>query len=66
MADGRTVTAEMVSKTIPQQLEKIRSLLGAKRYDSGKFDVASKLFEKITLSDDFPDFLTLPAYELLD
>jgi malate synthase len=66
MDDGRVVDAELVSKTIPQQLEKIRGLLGERRYDSGKFDVAAKLFKEITLSKDCPDFLTLPAYELLD
>jgi malate synthase len=34
MDDGKVVDAELVSKTIPQQLDKIRGLLGAKRYDS--------------------------------
>jgi hypothetical protein len=41
-------------------------LIGAERFDAGKFDVASRLFEQMMTSGDFPDFLTLTAYELLD
>ena len=29
-------------------------------------DAARRLFEQITLAEEFPDFLTLPAYELID
>jgi malate synthase len=34
--------------------------------DGGRFPEARALFERVALADDFPDFLTLPAYELLD
>jgi malate synthase len=66
LSDGRPIDADLVRKTIAQQLEKIRAMIGTPRFDSGKFDLASRLFEKITISDDFPEFLTLPAYEFLD
>ncbi|MDP9466983.1 MAG: hypothetical protein M3P31_07125 [Actinomycetota bacterium] len=29
----------------------------------GKYDEARELFDQVALSDDFVDFLTLPAYE---
>jgi hypothetical protein len=29
-------------------------------------DVARRLFEQVVLAEEFPDFLTLPAYELID
>jgi malate synthase len=29
-------------------------------------DDARRLFEQVALADEFPDFLTLPAYELVD
>jgi malate synthase len=64
--DGRVVDAEMVRTTIPQQLEKIRGQIGARRFDSGKFPLAAQLFEEMSISPDFPDFLTLRAYEFLD
>jgi malate synthase len=66
LSDGRAIDAELVRKTIPRQLDKIRFLIGAERFDAGKFDVASRLFEQMMTSGDFPDFLTLTAYELLD
>jgi hypothetical protein len=28
--------------------------------------VAGPAFERVALADEFPDFLTLPAYELID
>jgi malate synthase len=34
--------------------------------DGGRFPDARGLFERVALADDFPEFLTLPAYELLD
>jgi malate synthase len=32
----------------------------------GRFDEARDLFEQVALSTDFPDFLTIPAYEILE
>jgi malate synthase len=29
-------------------------------------DDARRLFEQVALAEDFPDFLTLPAYDLID
>jgi malate synthase len=66
LSDGQAIDAGLVRRTIPQQLGKIRGLLGPSRYDSGKFDLASRLFEEISLADQCPDFLTLGAYEYLD
>jgi malate synthase len=66
LSDGRPIDAELVRQTIPRQLDKIRSLIGAERFDAGKFDMAARLFEQMMTSADFPEFLTLTAYELLD
>ena len=64
--DGRLIDAEMVRRTVPQQLEKIRNLVGAARFDGGHFPRAAKMFEEMSVSDQFDDFLTIPAYEFLD
>jgi malate synthase len=66
LSGGSRVDADLVRRTIPRQLEKIRGLVGASRFDSGNFDRAARLFEEMSLSEDFPEFLTLPAYDLLD
>ena len=57
--DGRPVTAEMVKGMIAAELAK-------RPAGSGKFEAAAKLFEQMMLSGEFSEFLTLPAYELLD
>ena len=66
MNDGRPVTADLVRKTIPEELAHIRELLGEERYNGGKFDLAAKLFEDMMTSTDFAEFLTLGTYEQLD
>ena len=63
--DGRTVTAELVRATIPEQLAHIKSQIGAERYDAGKFQPAAQLFEQMMTSSDLKEFLTLEAYKYL-
>ena len=60
--DGRKVSKEMFSQMVPEELGKVREMLGA-AYDHGKYEQAAKMFEQLTLSDDFVEFLTLPAYD---
>ena len=45
---------------------KIKKLVGDEKYNSGCFKEAVELFKKMTRSKEYPDFLTLPAYELLE
>jgi malate synthase len=66
LKDGRPTDAKLVRDTIAQQLEKIRTLIGPARFDSGKFELASGIFERMMTSEDFSDFLTLAAYDYLD
>ena len=48
-----------------EELEKVRTGLGADRYGKGRFPEASELFDQITTDDSFVEFLTLPGYERL-
>ena len=63
--DGRKVTKELFRELVPQELEKVRLLLGDKGYAAGKYPEGAKMFEELTLTEDFVDFLTLPAYDYL-
>ena len=56
LADGRTVTRELVEQVIDEELAKVRT-------DDGRWDDAVALFREMALSDEFAEFLTLPAYE---
>jgi len=48
---------------VPQELAKVREMLGDKGYAAGKYAEGAKMFEELTLAEDFVEFLTLPAYE---
>jgi len=63
--DGRKVTKPLVAAMIPEELGKIRKLLGAD-FAAGRYDEASRLFSELVGNDTFVEFLTLPAYDLID
>jgi malate synthase len=55
----------MVRGMIAEELERTRELLGP-AFAAGKYEEGARLFERITVTDDYVEFLTLPAYELID
>ncbi len=64
--DGRVVTPELFKATFADEMGKVRDSVGAAAFESGRFDEAIRLFSDMSLSRDFEEFLTLPAYRLLD
>ncbi|MDQ4142983.1 MAG: malate synthase A, partial [Actinomycetota bacterium] len=64
--DGTTVDRELVERIEQEELEKIREEVGEEVYAKSRADDAVALFEKVSMADDFIDFLTLPAYDLID
>ncbi|MBL8094025.1 MAG: malate synthase A [Anaerolineales bacterium] len=63
LADGRKITLELYRQLLPEELDKIKALVGAEAYASGKFEVAWRLFDALVTQDTFEDFLTLGAYQ---
>jgi malate synthase len=66
LADGRKVTRELFHALLEDELGKIPSLVGAEAYAAGRYEEGAKLFEDLSVSDDYVEFLTLPAYGLID
>ena len=64
-SDGRPFTAERFERLLAEELDRIHGELGPVRISGGVFPTAARLFEQMTTSESFPEFLTLPAYELL-
>ncbi len=64
--DGRTVTTELVRRLLDEETAKIRDDVGEETWRAGRPDETRELFEQVALSPDLVEFLTLPAYELLD
>ena len=65
LADGRKVTKDLFRKMLPEELAKVKVLLGEADWNAGRYEEAARLFDRITTSDDYVEFLTLPGYEWL-
>jgi malate synthase len=66
LADGRTVTAELVREVLDEETAKIRDEVGDQTWAAGRPDETRAIFERVALSGELLEFLTLPAYEYLD
>jgi malate synthase len=66
LEDGRKVDVELFRQIVQEELPKIREIIGDQLYESGNYERASKLFDRITSAREFVEFLTLPAYEMID
>ncbi len=66
LADGRSITPELIQEMVPAVLQQIKGLVGAEQFEQGKYRDAGKLFEEIIIGKTFTEFLTLPAYEYLN
>jgi len=62
--DGRKVDAALFRAILAEELEKIHGQYAGNLHSF--FDRAAVLFDEISTSDDFVDFLTLPAYDMID
>jgi malate synthase len=65
LADGRKVTKAMFAAMVPEEMQKIRALLGAD-FAAGRYDEAAAILVEIVEDDRFVEFLTLPAYSKID
>jgi malate synthase len=64
--DGRKVTAAMVRGMIAEELAKVKAAVSEQGEDTATYDQAAVIFDKMSLSTEYPDFLTLPLYEAMD
>jgi malate synthase len=63
LPDGSVVTPELVQRLLDEELEAIRRARGEEAFARGGWDDARALFTGTAISDEYADFLTLPAYE---
>jgi len=63
---GQTVDRELVRRIEGEELARLRETYGDELYGSGRFEEARRIFDQVALADEFIEFLTLPAYELID
>jgi malate synthase len=65
-SDGAPVTPARFDRLLTEEIDRIHDEVGHGRLLNGVFPTAARLFEQMTKQDEFDEFLTLPAYDLLD
>jgi malate synthase len=60
LSDGRRVTAELVTGILSEEASRLPDAGGPHA------TLATRLFEEMTLAEEFPEFLTLAAYQHID
>jgi len=63
--DGRRITIALFRQLVQEELDKIKATIGQEQYGKRKFTEASHILDEIITSDQFVEFLTLPAYRHL-
>jgi len=64
LEDGRKVDEELFRTVVAEELEAVKGKFPESQ--AHYFDEAAKLFDEISTTDEFVDFLTLPAYNMID
>lgn len=62
LADGAKVTEELVLRIIEEEMAEISKQLSGDSLTSGRWADAREMFSHMVTSEDYPEFLTLPAY----
>jgi malate synthase len=60
LEDGRTIDAALCRAVLDEELTKWREAA-----EGGRYEDAAKLFRELIEAPSFPEFLTLPAYEMI-
>ncbi|MEU4682692.1 malate synthase A [Streptomyces xinghaiensis] len=64
--NGEKATGELVRRIAAGELAAIREEVGEESFAAGEWQRAHDLLLRVSLNERFEDFLTVPAYELLD
>ena len=65
LPDGRTVTRELVTQLLEEELASIRAAVGEQIWQAGHPEQTRAVFDTAALSAELPSFLTLVAYPVL-
>jgi malate synthase len=63
---GTTVTRELVRAVLDEETTKIRETVGEETWRAGRPAETREIFERVALSHELVEFLTLTAYDYLD
>ena len=64
--DGAPFTSDRFAQVVEAEMQRIRGEVGDARFTGGRFPEARDLFVRLSTAPRFEEFLTLPAYDLLE
>ncbi|HEU5049171.1 MAG TPA: malate synthase A [Gemmatimonadales bacterium] len=64
--DGRQVTAALLNQIMEEEMAVVAEEVGRERFEGGRFPEARALFVQVAESGVLEEFLTIPAYEILE
>jgi malate synthase len=63
--NGTKVTPAFFERALTEETARVKREIGTAAYTRGRFPDAIDLFRRLSLSEEFEEFLTIPAYKLL-
>jgi malate synthase len=66
LEDGRRVTPALFAAIADEEMARVEREVGSGRFARGRFPEARELFARISTAEGLEEFLTLPAYDILD
>jgi malate synthase len=64
--DGTPLDKDRFARVVEEEMQRIRGEVGDQKFQKGRFPEARDLFVRLSTAPRFEDFLTLPAYDLLE
>lgn len=65
LSNGQQFTFDLYEKLLQEEIQKIKEYVGIDYYNKGRFEEAIEIFNQLIRQKDFKEFLTLPAYKLI-
>jgi malate synthase len=61
--DGQLIDMKLCRKILGEEMDKTKEMVGAAKFNKGRYKEAAKLFRDLIEAKSFPEFITLPAYD---
>lgn len=65
LEDGRQFDTKLYKELLADEVAKITAQIGEENSKKSKFELAISLFDELVVSEEFEEFLTLPAYKYI-
>jgi len=60
--EGKTINPNYVKNIVKEEMVQIKKEVGEQKFEKGNYERAAKMFEEMSIANQFEDFLTVPAY----